>query len=151
MNEEEIEKTEEEIKSDNEKLLNGFWDWLTEKGLKTATKNKHCSNVDFYINWFLCNYESLEAKAGCYEVGRFLGDFFIRKAMWSTPNSTKSTATSIKKFYRYMLEVGKIDKSDYNFLCSTIKSDMPEWLKRMERYNDPDVEYEDYLEEFFLF
>ena len=31
-------------------------------------------------------------------LGDFLGDYFIRKCMWSTPSSVKTTAARLKKF-----------------------------------------------------
>ncbi len=35
-------------------------------------------------------------------INDFLGEFFIRKCMWSTPGTIKRTAASIKKFYKFM-------------------------------------------------
>ena len=49
---------------------------------------------------------------GVTMLGDFLGDFFIRKCMWSTPATVKTTATSLKKFYKCMAEHGKIEKKD---------------------------------------
>ena len=46
--------------------------------------------------------------------------------MWSTPGNIKTTAASIKKFYKSMFEHGYIEKADYNFLCSEIKENMVE-------------------------
>ena len=47
---------------------------------------------------------------GISMLDEYLGNFFIRKCMWSTPANIKTNATSIKKFYKCMLEHGKIEK-----------------------------------------
>ena len=76
---------------------------------------------------------------GVYMIDMFLGYFFIRKCMWSTPASIKSTAASIKKFYKCMLDHGKIEKEDYNSLCSEIKEGMSDWQADCAQFNDPDA------------
>lgn len=68
----------------------------------------------------------------------FLGDFFIRKAMWSTPVTIKSTAASIKKFYKSMLDHGHVDKESYLILCDDIKENMSDWQAECEDYNNSD-------------
>lgn len=57
--------------------------------------------------------------------------------MWSTPGSIKSTATSIKKFYKCMLDHKKIEKDQYQLLCETIKENMGQRQFGCELYNDP--------------
>ena len=72
-------------------------------------------------------------------IGMFLGYFFIRKCMWSTPNTIRSNAASLKKFYICMMEAGKIENADYDYVCESIKEGMPEWIADCEQYNDPDA------------
>ena len=55
--------------------------------------------------------------------------------MWSTPSSVKSNASSIKKFYACMLELGHIEKESYEILCELIKENMDEWLDTVDEYN----------------
>jgi len=92
--------------------------------------------VDFYINDFLCYYDAEDVQQGCYSVSPFLGDWFIRKAMWSSCTGIKSNAASFKKFYSYLLAVEVIDQRGYDILCNTIKDEMPEWLDAMRHYDD---------------
>ena len=74
---------------------------------------------------------------GCgYEIDGFLGDFFIRKCMWSTPATIKSTAASIKKFYKSMQAHGYVDEESYRELCDEIKDSMEIWQEECEAYND---------------
>ena len=126
----------EEIRRINLELLKIFEHDLEDAGLKEKTISSHLSNVDFYINDFLLYSDALSMEHGIYEIGMFLGDFFIRKCMWSTPGTIKSTAASIKKFYKSMMDHGKIEKGDYAFLCQTIKEEMDEWQSDCARFND---------------
>ena len=76
--------------------------------------------------------------SGMGKIDSFLGNFFIRKCMWSTPGTIKSTAASIKKFYKCMMDCGIVKKKDYEFLCSEIKDRMEIWQTDCAIYNDPD-------------
>ncbi len=83
---------------------------------------------------------------GVSELGGFLGDWFIRKCMWSTESTVRSTAASIKKFYQCMLELNHISEDDYKFVADTIKEDLPDWVKNVNKYNsfdEDDFEEED--------
>ena len=137
---EQYEKDCERIRKDNEKILSEFEKWLSDKDLSKKTIANHCNNVDFYINEFLLYEEAIEASDGIYEIGYFLGFWFIKKAMWASKSTIKGNATSIKKFYEFMLAKGKIDKEDYLELKEVIKNNMQEWLDTIERYDDPEIE-----------
>ena len=124
------------IRKQNEALLNEFASWLRKLNLKDKTIDKHVDNIDFYINEYLLYEEPTEAKNGVYRASMFLGYWFIKKAIWSSPAQVKSNAASLKKFYTFMLEKGLIDKEDLENLKETIKEEMPEWLATMGRYDD---------------
>jgi site-specific recombinase XerD len=134
------EKECERIKKENKKILADFEKWLYDKGLSKKTINQHRSNVDFYINDFLLYEDAIEAANGASDIGAFLGYWFIRKAMWASQTAIKENAASLKKFYQFMLEAGKISNQALEELKLTIKEEMPEWLATMERYDDPDIE-----------
>lgn len=138
MDYEEYGKRCKEIRIENADFLKTFEDDLKAKGLSDKTISRHVSNVDFYINTYLLREDARMMEEGVAEIDMFLGDFFIRKCMWSTPAAIKSTAASIKKFYKSMLEHGKIKKSSYEFLCSEIKDGMERWQEDCAIYNDPD-------------
>lgn len=118
----------------NDELLDLFEKSMSH--LKPGTIDKHIDNVDFYINDYLCDYQGLSIEDGIWYLDSFLGDFFIRKCMWSTPGNIKSTATSIKKFYKCMLDNSIIQRSDYEYLCEEIKEKMPVWQARCEEYDN---------------
>jgi len=130
------EKTEE-IQKNNDSYLEGFGEHLEAQGLSKKTINRHLKEVNFYINTFLLYYDDIEAKQGCYMIDEFLGNWFIRKVMWSNEASIKSNITSIKKFYKYLLDSAVIDKEDYDELCDTITQNKFVWLDLVKRYNDP--------------
>ena len=136
------DQREKEIIKENEKHLAGFEKWLKDKGLSQKTINMHVSNVDFYINNYLCYYDVYDVKQGAYQVYGFFGNWFIRKAAWSSCAHIKSTASGIKKFYAYLLEVNVVEQDEYDDLCCTIKDYMPDWLNSMRRYED--MIFEDY-------
>jgi len=137
------EKYEEEckrIRKENKKLISGFEMWLSAEGLSQKTIDKHTSNVDFYINEFLLYEDAIEAKDGAGEIGMFLGYWFIKKAMWANKSAIKENAASLKKFYQYLYEDGKVSEEAFSAMKESIKEDMPEWLATMDRYDDPDIE-----------
>lgn len=127
----------DENRKENEKYLEMFREELEKKGLTEKTIRRHLGNADLYINDFLPRRETL-MKDGCDLASEFFGYFFIEKCMWSTPASIKTTAASLKKFYKCMLEHGQIEKDDYEELCDTIKFSLEEWQDDCAQYNDPD-------------
>ncbi|MGB5734010.1 MAG: recombinase [Thiohalocapsa sp.] len=120
----------------NKQLLSAFADWLAAAGLKHTTIRQHCSNIDFYVNHYLLYYDAVAARDGSDQVAEFLGDWFIRKAMWSNAASIKSNAASLKKFYTFLSEQGMVEPAALANLKTTIKQDMPDWLASMQRYMD---------------
>lgn len=134
------EKECQKIRETNEELLELFENDMTKKGLSQKTINRHVSNVDYYINEYMLREDATPMEKGVGMLDMYLGYFFIRKCIWSTPNSIKGTAASIKKFYKCMLEHGKIEKEGYEYLCSVIKENMEEWRSTCTIYNDPDMD-----------
>lgn len=136
---EEYESGCNKIRQTNEELLALFEEELQDSGLSAKTVRRHLSNAEFYINEYLLREEPRPMEDGITELDMFLGFFFIRKCMWSTPGTIKSTAASIKKFYKCMLNHGKISKDDYAYLCDDIKENMEQWQTDCAVYNDPDA------------
>ena len=122
------------IRKANAALLADFAAWLKATGIADKTVEQHRGNIAFYVNEYLLYGEAIEATAGVAQVEDFLGDWFIRKAMWSSPASIRSNAASLKKFYAFMAERGLIGKDDLNDLKEIIKVCMPDWLEAFERY-----------------
>ena len=134
---EEYEKLCKLQQAKNYEYLDIFEKDLMASGLSQKTIKKHLNNVDFYINTYLLREEPLEMAEGCSDmIDIFLGYFFIRKCMWSTPSTIKTTAASIKKFYKCMNEHGYISKDRYEDLCDVIKVNMEIWQDDCETFNN---------------
>lgn len=88
-------------------------------------------NVDFFINDYLLYYEPISAKNGSSQVGCFLGDWFIRKAIWASVTSVRENIASFKKFYKFMFEIGEISKGDLVELEEEIKECKEDWLENL--------------------
>jgi intergrase/recombinase len=128
------------IRRANQKLLASFEAWLKSSSLSAKTVKNHLSNIDFYINEYLLYEDPREAKDGICSVSDYLGYWFIKKTTWASQSSIKSNASSLKKFYTFLLEKGLIDKKDLNELKKTIGEEMTEWLETLERYDDLSIE-----------
>jgi site-specific recombinase XerD len=133
----------QQLRQENAALLSDFSRWLKNAGLGAATIRSHCAKLDFYLNHFLLYADTLTPAEGVCYVGEFLGDWFIRKAMWSNKTTVKSNAASIKKFYAFMAERELIKPDEFASLKHQIKDELPDWLGAVERYNDPDDDFED--------
>ena len=110
-----FEKYEKDCKSilkSNEKLLNKFHDYLVEKGLTQRTIKEHVSNIDFYINEYLLYYDANLPQEGIFKIDGFLGDWFPRKALWSSVTSVKNYIASFKKFYSWMVDQERNERRD---------------------------------------
>lgn len=127
----------EQNEDTNHDYLILFQEDLENAGLKQKTIYNHLSNVDLFINDFLGYRMNVTMEEGVTMLGDFLGDYFIRKCMWSSPSTVKTTAASLKKFYKSMAEHGKIEKKDYDYVCRDIKESMAYWQERCTEYNNP--------------
>ena len=94
------------------------------------------------MNHFLLYAATLAPADGVCYVGAFLGDWFIRKAMWSNKTTIKAIAASLKKFYAFMAERELIMPDEFSSFKQQVKDELPDWLVAVERYNDPDVDVE---------
>lgn len=132
-----------QIRQDNAALLADFSRWLKKACLGAATVRSHGTNLDFYLNHFLLYADTLTPADGVGYIGEFLGDWFIHKAMWSNKTTVKANAASLKKFYAFMAERKLVKPEEFASLKQQIKEELPDWLVAVERYNDPDVDFED--------
>ncbi len=113
----------DQIRTENAVLLEGFETWLKEK-----TVRKHLGNVSFYIDHYLLYDDIVRPHEGLSAVNGFFNWFFPHKAMWSSVTTAKETVAGLKKFYRYLTEVGLVEASEYQEFLAEAKSEMPEWL-----------------------
>jgi len=155
-----FEELRKETITKNIAILEQFEKYLKEQGLSDKTLYKHLSNLELYANDYLISYcidEDEEdnifvptiidgVSPSC--IDDFLGDFFIRKCMWSRENTIKENITSFKKFYTFLEKEGKIDKEDLAELKEVIKEQKDEWIRKVNLYNDPNTDFEEIMDEF---
>jgi site-specific recombinase XerD len=132
----------ERIRKDNAVCLGIFRKSLEKAGLSRKTIEGHVGNVDLFINEFLLRYDPNPMEKGTGLISSFLGDYFIRKCMWSTPSSIRQNIASLKKFYKCMLSEGKIDAEDYDYLLETIKEEKDDWIEECEEFNGGSDDWE---------
>ena len=132
----EWEKKVEENHKRNERFIKEFEKWLKDKELALKTIRKHVNNASLYINDYLNYYDAEKMEDGVYSVHGFLDGWFIEKCLWSSRNSLKETAASIKKFYECMSEKEYVAYDDYKLLCREIKDNMDEYLEQMDAFDD---------------
>lgn len=124
------------IRKENKKLIEGFEKELQKSKISQKTIKNHCGNIECYLDNFLLYYEAISAAEGISEIGEYLGDFFIRKCMWSTPEQTKQTAASFKKFYSYLHSIGMVTDKALDEMRREIKIFLPDWIDAVRAYND---------------
>ncbi len=118
---------------------------LFEESIQNFTEKtiqKHLSNVIFFLNDYSTYYDACTFEDAWKSLDDFFGYFFIRKCMWSTPATIKSTAASIKKFYKCMVDNQLFDARAYDMLTTHIKENMPIWQDECEAYNNFDEDYD---------
>lgn len=127
----------EQNEDTNHEYLLLFQEDLENAGLKQKNIYNHLSNADLSINDFSGNRMNVTMEEGVTMLGDFLGDYFIRKCMWSSPSTVKTTTASLKKFYKSMAKHRKIEKKDYDYVCRDTKESMEYWQESCKSYNNP--------------
>lgn len=134
------EKMKENCKR-NEKFLTEFETYLKEKNLSDKTICNHICNANIYINDYLNYMGVISAEEGIEEIYDFFNDWFIRKCLWSNKSTIKETASSVKKFYKFMNEKGYISKEEYEDMSDYMKQSMDDFYDSMDRYNNGEYCY----------
>ena len=127
-------------KEDKDASLAVFATYLRGRGLKEKTIENHLFNVEFYLDTYLARMGNASVREGIDLLEGFLGNFFIHDCMWSSKASIKSTAASIKKFYRCMAWQGVVTREQYRALCAQIKERQPDWIAELEAWERGDLD-----------
>ncbi|MDD4187965.1 MAG: site-specific integrase [Bacilli bacterium] len=120
----------------NKKYIKEFENKLKEKGLSKKTIRNHLNNIDLFLNNYLNYYDIILMEDGIGRVYSFLGDFFIRKCLWSSKTSIKSNAATLKKFYKCMSEKKYIEKEIYEQMVKIINDNMDFFLDELDAYDN---------------
>ena len=126
------------IEKENKKLISEFEKYLNSKNLAPKTVQKHVDAAYFYIDVFLNDHYVVSAKEGINYtyIADYFDYFFIRKCMWSTPETLRSEVASIKKFYAFMYEKGLVSDEDFDEFRYMIKESIDDWCEDCQIYND---------------
>ncbi|MCM1130415.1 MAG: hypothetical protein NC310_04725 [Roseburia sp.] len=65
---------------------------------------------------------------GMDKIDYFLSYWGLEKLMWASKYSFTNMISSLKKFYRIMLDQGLVDKKAYERMLLTIKNEKEQWL-----------------------
>lgn len=84
-----------------------------------------------------------KAAVGVMQIDHFLGYWFIKKAMWASPASIKENIASLKHFYSYMNKIGQVNDEELAGMKDEIKISKNEWIKTVQKYDDPNVDIKD--------
>lgn len=126
----------EKIEAKNEYLIKAFAEYLKKSNLSPKTISTHASNMEFFLNHYLARYELKGAEKGIPYIDGFLGDWFIRKAMWSSKAHIFANIAALKKFYFFLYDTGRINIDVLKELNEIIADGKEFWMERMEDYKN---------------
>jgi len=133
---EQVDKLIDNQMAENEILLNLFERYLTGQNLVKKTIKKHCDNIDFYINTYLLHDSVEKPEDNLNSIDMYFDYFLPRKTLFGSVNDTKNQIASLKKFYKFLLELNRIHKNDYNEMLEMIKACKDSWFAV---YNDENI------------
>lgn len=119
------------IQAHNQPILNNFEAWLTQSGLSPKKVKNQVQDIAFFAEYLVYEDKPFkrldEADEG--DVYGFLSFWFPRKAMWSSPNSTKEYFTSFRKFFKWLGQTGQISEQVVGDVLNTLKEDRDTFLQ----------------------
>lgn len=120
---------------DRHALLDIFRDWLEQAQLSVKTIERHMSNANFFLDAYLPSMSAETIQDACGYVPDYLGYFLIHKCTWTSANTIRQNATSLKKFFLCMVEHGYVRQDSYDQLVADIKEGLPVWTAEIGRLN----------------
>ena len=73
---------------------------------------------------------------GLLEFETYFGDWYIRKVLFANPSNMKSSFMSLKKFYKFLCDLGYVCPIDYKFFEETINENKERWILMYENYEN---------------
>lgn len=118
----------------NEAFMGEFREYIGNLSLKTI--NTHSMNIDLFLNNYLYQYEEMQMEDGKEYISGFMFEFFIPKCMWSSVATVKSTAASIKKFYKCMEEKGHVSQGYSKEVNRIVREGLDDWCEDSRRFDE---------------
>jgi site-specific recombinase XerD len=119
----------EQIRLENQPILDGFKQALEQASLSAKTVRNHVENIQFFAE-YLVYYEPLRPLNAAEEedISSFLLSWFPRKAMWASEDNVKQYLTSFRKFSRYLVETNQMTSEQEAEIRETLTEGKEDFL-----------------------
>ncbi len=131
----------DDLPEENHGYMMMFQKDLAASNLTSQTINHHLENADLFLNEYLWGWEEEHMEDGIARIDSFFMDYFIDQWPWASQTSIRQTAASIKKFYRSMLNHGKVSEDEYQLVGKTIQCRKEKWVEELRRRNEEDDDF----------
>ena len=131
----------DDLPEENHGYMMMFQKDLAASNLTSQTINHHLENTDLFLNEYLWGWEEEHMEDGVARIDSFFMDYFIDQWPWASQTSIRQTAASIKKFYRSMLNHGKVTEKEYQLVEKTIQCRKERWLEELHRRDEEEDDF----------
>jgi site-specific recombinase XerD len=111
--------------NDNKTLIKEFELSLKSDGLAKKTMRRHIQNIELFVIDYM-DVEEIEFSRWSDEIDEFF-DWALRKNVIFSQSSLQQYTSSIKKFFKFLFDTGKIDLKTSKRVNLIIKDGMPDW------------------------
>ena len=118
---EEFDQVADEVRKNNEYLLEAFKDYLAAENLSEKTIKKYASYVDDYINLYLLYSRIITPVSNEGNLTDYLGYWASGKMIWTSLDGLRKSSTSLRKFYKFLVQVGEITEEQFKQVNESIK------------------------------
>ena len=133
----------------NEELLARFTNFVvTEKIVGKIRAHQYADSLRFFGNVYLAQYEKGSLLDGLASFPMFVGNWFIRKAMWADAKAVRENVQAFCLFIRVFEGWGEIGKAEFDNLNEILERNLEMWCSRVDCYNNPELDVEDLFDEF---
>lgn len=137
------ESEEEKAERIKDLTIRNFEGYLRRQNLAASTIKKHGQNAYDYLDflYFAEGLETLEELSSEY-ISDFIEHDCIR-GLTPSQSALQTMTASLKKFYVFLEEKGRVSRGTAQGVSDLIKSGLPYWQARLYRYYHDDDDDED--------
>lgn len=147
MSEEDYNEVEGRWEAVNEEVLKRFTDFvIAEKIVGKLKAHSYANCLRFFGNVYLEQYEE-NLLDGLASFPSFVGDWFIRKAMWADAEAVRENVEAFGLFIRVFEGWGEIEKAEFDRWNEILERNLGMWCSRADSYNNPELDIEDLFDE----
>lgn len=147
-NEEDYEVAQERLQKENEQILADFINVTVGEQKKGKHKmNQAAEHLRFFANEYLADYQNSNLLEGLECFSFFIGDWFIRKCMWSDEKSVRENLNAFRLFLAYLKGTQLVSAERVLSMEGILKEGNECYLLRAKYYAHPDIELEDIMNE----